>query len=181
MMLTHLQARSPNPILDVQFSTQGPLRRSYAFLKAKKTMQEGGQFPCNPKKRKQIKNHAARLTCLLQVLHLLQMAQHPIANLPTRHKSGLSRVHHMLKSRPKAGSQSLGQQLVVVIEEGNGAVAVQQGLGALSLVQQGDDLLADGGWQAEAMLSLKGILQDCQQLFAQHLPELGEELIRQAV
>ena len=87
----------------------------------------------------------------------------------------------MLKGRPKAGSQSLGQQLVVAVEEGDGAVAAQQGLGALALLKQGDDPLNYGGWQAEAMLSLKGILQDRQQLWAQHLPELGEELIGQAV
>ncbi len=87
----------------------------------------------------------------------------------------------MLKGRPKAGSQSLGQQLLVAVGEGNGAVAVQQGLGALALVQQGDDPMSHGGWQAETMLSLKGILQDCQQLWAQHLPEMGEELIGQAL
>jgi len=31
------------------------------------------------------------------------------------------------------------------------------------------------------MLSLEGFLQDCQQLRAEHLPELGVELIRQAI
>ncbi len=66
----------------------------------------------------------------------------------------------MLKGRPKSGSQNLGQQLEVAVEVGNGAVFVQQGLGALALVQQGDDALSHGGWQEEAMLSLKGILQD---------------------
>ena len=109
------------------------------------------------------------------------MAQHIGANPPSRHKSGLSGVHDMLKDRPKAGSQSLGQQLIVAAEEGDGAVAVYQGLGALALVPQGDDPLSHGGRQGDALLSLKGILQDCQQLWAQHLPYLGKELIRKAV
>ena len=87
----------------------------------------------------------------------------------------------MLKGGPKVGSQSLSQQLLVAVEEGNGAVAVQQGLGALALVQQCDVPLSHGVWQAEAMQSLKGILQDGQQLGAQHLPEMGEELLRQVV
>ncbi len=65
---------------------------------------------------------------------------------------------------------------MVSVEEGNGAVAVQQGLGALALIRQDDDPLSHGGRQAEVTLSLKGLLQDCQQLWAKHLPELGEEL-----
>ena len=42
-------------------------------------------------------------------------------------------------------------------------------------VQQGADPLNHGDCQPEAMLSFKGLLQDCQQLWHKHLPELGEE------
>ena len=62
---------------------------------------------------------------------------------------------------------------MVAVEEGNGSVAVHQGLGALALVQQGDDSLSYGGWQAEAMLSLKRLLQDRQQFWPKHRPEMG--------
>ena len=41
--------------------------------------------------------------------------------------------------------------------------------------------MSHGGWQAEPLLSLKRLLQDCQKLWAKHLPCLGEELIGQAV
>ena len=51
----------------------------------------------------------------------------------------------MLKGRAESGGQCLGQQLLVAIEDGDGAVAVQRGSGALALVQQGDDPLGHGG------------------------------------
>ncbi len=79
-MLTHLRARCPKPMLDMQSSTHGRLRRSYEVQK----------------------DHAAGLTCLLQVLHLLQVADHIVANPAARHKSHLSGVNHMLEGRPKA-------------------------------------------------------------------------------
>ena len=62
-----------------------------------------------------------------------------------RHKSSLSGVDHMLRSRPKSGCQRLGQQVVIAVEEGDGAVAVQRGSGALALVQQGDN--PPGSWR----------------------------------
>ena len=46
MMLTHLQAHSPNPMLDMQSSTQGRLKRSYALLMSRKTMQPGRPVCC---------------------------------------------------------------------------------------------------------------------------------------
>ena len=48
-------------------------------------------------------------------------------------------------------------------------------------VQQGDDPLGHGGWQAGGKLSLEGILQHCQQLWAEQVPELSVKLIWQAV
>ena len=87
----------------------------------------------------------------------------------------------MLKGRPKPAGQCLGQQFVVAVEESDWALAIQQGSGALALVQQGDDTLSHGGWQAGGMLSLEGVLQDCQQLWAKHIPELREEPIWQAI
>ena len=101
-MLTHLKARSPNPMLDMQSSNPGAAKAVICLAEVQK-------------------NYAARLTCLLQVLHLLQIAQHLIANPAVWVGSSL------LEGRPKAASQSLGQQLVVAAEEGNGALAVQQG------------------------------------------------------
>ena len=41
IMLTLLRARCPEPMLDMQSSTHGRLRRSYALLKSRKTMQPG--------------------------------------------------------------------------------------------------------------------------------------------
>ena len=79
----------------------------------------------------------------------------------------------MLKGKPKTAGQCLGQQFVVAAEESDWAVAIQQGSGALALVQQGG--------QAGGMLSLEGVLQDCQQLWAKQIPELREELIWQAI
>ena len=87
----------------------------------------------------------------------------------------------MLKRRPKPAGQRLGQQFVVAAEETDWTVAIQQGSGALALVQQGDDTLSHGGWQSRGMLSLEGVLQDCQQLWAKQIPELREELIWQAI
>ncbi len=87
----------------------------------------------------------------------------------------------MLKGRPEPGGKCLGQQLVVAVEEGDGAVAVQREPGALALVQQGDDPLSHGGWQARGMLGLKGLLQNCLQLWAEQVPELSIELTRQAI
>ena len=85
----------------------------------------------------------------------------------------------MLHGRAKAGGQSFGQQLVVCVQQRDGAVAVKQGRGAFAFLQQADDTLSHGGWQA--MLVLKRVLQDCQQLRAQQVPELGIELIGQAI
>ena len=81
---------------------------------------------------------------MLQVLHLLKVAK-DIVNLAARHKGSLSEVDHMLEGRPKCACQRLGQQLVIAVEEGDGAVAVQRGSGALALIQQGNNPLGHGG------------------------------------
>ena len=44
-----------------------------------------------------------------------------------------------------------------------------------------NDPLSHGGWQAGRMLRLEGVLQDRKQLRAKQIPELSEELIRQAI
>ena len=85
------------------------------------------------------------------------MAQQTVSNPAIRHKSGLSYVYYALQGRPKADTWSFGCQLSVAIEED-----IQQDFRAL--VQQGDDPLTHGGWQAEAMLSLTALLQDCRQM-----------------
>ncbi|DBA89066.1 TPA: hypothetical protein ACH3X1_016245 [Trebouxia sp. C0004] len=50
------------------------------------------------------------------------------------------------------------QQLVVAVEEGDGAVAVQRRSGARALVQQGDDPWVMRGRQAGGKLILEGVL-----------------------
>ena len=52
------------------------------------------------------KDHAAllqtRLTCCLHEIHLLQVAQHTVANPAARYKSRLTAVNHMLWARSPA-------------------------------------------------------------------------------
>ena len=78
--------------------------------------------------------------------------QRIVTNPASRLNGSLSGVDHMLEGSPKSGCQRLGQQLLVPVEEGDGALAVQRGSSALALVQQGDDPLCHGGRQAGAML-----------------------------
>ena len=50
-----------------------------------------------------------RLTCLLEVLHLFEMAEHIVTDPTARDKCCLCGIHHMLKGRPKPAGQCLGQ------------------------------------------------------------------------
>ena len=81
------------------------------------------EYPSLPKKKKKEK-----------------VAKDIVANPAARHKSSLSGVDNMLKGRPEPGGECLGQQLVVAVEEGDGAVAVQRAEGFFFFFLGGKDI-----------------------------------------
>jgi hypothetical protein len=110
------------------------------------------------------------------------MRKDVLPNPPTGYEGGLSGVDHLAQGRTHARGKQLGKDLVVGVEERDGAVVGHELPWAISFVQEDRATLSLR--RREQWLSGRveeGFIEHLHHLHPQHVPEGAVELSRQAI
>jgi hypothetical protein len=125
---------------------------------------------------------ATRLLGVEQVLDLLQVGKHVVADPPVRQEGGLSGRDDGVQRAGEARGEGSGDDFVVGVEEGDGAVVVRVVAGlAVALMDKGEEACAHARRKWEGIPRRKGGGGHLEELGPQHIPKLGVELVGQPI